>query len=167
MASCADAYKPFDEGDGDIPTAKGSPATVGNAEFSGTLNSISLEGQGWTQAQVDAMVTPNPFTLVIEDNKVGCSYITPPKQLLCPDSSNPNVVEASYEEEIAEEGGGKSIFSAYIKITLDNAANPTTAKVEYHLKFYSSAYAADQRYSDTFIAVYEGTLNKKVASSGG
>ena len=164
MASCADAYKPFDEGDGDIPTAKGSPATVGNAEFEGTLNSISLVGDGWPQDQVDDMVNPNPFTLVIEDNKVGCSYITPLKQLLCPDSSNPNIVEASQEEEIAEEGGGKSIFSAYIKITLDDATNPTTAKVEYHLKFYSTEYADDPRYSDTFIAVYEGTLNKVVSS---
>ena len=164
MASCADAYKPFDEGDGEIPTAKGSPATVGNAEFEGTLNNISLTGEGWTKEQVDMLVNANPFTLVIEDNKVGCSYITPPKQLLCPDSSNPNIVEASQEEEIAEEGGGKSIFSAYIKITLDNANTPTTATVEYHFKLYSSEYSYPGR-SDTVIAKYEGSLNK-VASSG-
>ncbi len=148
---------------GDVPTATGSPATVGNAEFEGTLNNISLTGKGWTKEQVDMLVNANPFTLVIEDNKVGCSYIMQ-KQLLCPDSSNPNVVEASHEEEVAEEGGGKSIFTAYIKITLDDTNNPTTATVEYHFKLYSSEYSYPGR-SDTVIARYEGTLNK-VTSSG-
>ena len=164
MASCADAYKPFDEGDGDIPTAKGSPATVGNAEFEGAINNISLTGEGWTKEQVDMLVNANPFSLGIQYSKVGCSYIIQ-KQLLCPDSSNPNVVEASHEEEVAEEGGGKSIFTAYIKITLDNANNPTTATVEYHFKLYSSAYAADPGHSDTVIAIYEGTLNKVTSPS--
>ena len=143
-----------------IPTASGSPATVGNAEFSGTLNNISIYGNGWTKEQVDALVMANNFSLGIENNKAGCSYITPPKQLLCPDSSNPNVVETS-AEEVAEDG---STFAAYIKITLDNAANPTTATVEYHFKLYSPEYSGSGM-SDTVVAVYEGTLNKVTSGS--
>ncbi len=145
---------------GSIPTASGSPATVGNAEFSGTLNNISISGDGWTKEQVDALVMADNFSLLIEGNNAGCSYITPPKQLLCPDSSNPNVVETS-AEEVLEDG---STFAAYIKITLDNAANPTTATVEYHFKLYSPAYSGSGM-SDTVVAVYEGTLNKVTSGS--
>ena len=110
------------------------------------------------------MVNPNPFTLVIEDNKVGCSYITQ-KQLRYINSSNPNVVEAD-STTVADEGTeSETTYTAYIKITLDDANNPTTAEVEYHLKFYCPAYAANPGYSDTFIAVYEGTLNKVTSPS--
>ena len=164
MASCANAYKPFDEGDGEIPTAKGSPATVGNAEFEGTLNNISLTGEGWTKEQVDMLVNANPFTLVIEDNKVGCSYITQ-KQLRYINSSNPNVVEAD-STTVADEGTeSETTYTAYIKITLDDANNPTTATVEYRLDFNCPAYAAaGAGMSATFTAIYGGTLDKVVSS---
>ena len=102
------------------------------------------------------MVNPDPFSLLIQDNKAGCSYIVPPKQLLCPDSSKPNVVETS-AEEVLEDG---TTYTISIKITLDDAANPTTATVEYNFKLYSPAYAANPAYSDTVTAKYEGTLNK-------
>ncbi|TKZ22746.1 hypothetical protein EZH24_13255 [Brachyspira catarrhinii] len=94
---------------GSIPTASGSPATVGNAEFSGTLNNISISGDGWTKEQVDALVMADNFSLSIEGNNAGCSYIVPPKQLLCPDSSNPNVVETSVEE-VLEDGTTYTIY---------------------------------------------------------
>ena len=98
------------------------------------------------------------FGLLISDNKVSCPYITQ-EQLLCPDSSKPNVVEASQETVVSEGTESETTYTAYIKITLDNAANPTTATVEYQLKFYCPAYAAAGM-SDTFTAKYEGTLNK-------
>ena len=53
---------------GSIPTASGSPATVGNAEFEGTLNNISLVGEGWTEEQVNNIISS--FSLSILDNKV-------------------------------------------------------------------------------------------------
>ena len=109
------------------------------------------------------MVNPNPFTLVIEDNKVGCSYITQ-KQLRYINSSNPNVVEAD-STTVADEGTeSETTYTAYIKITLDDANNPTTATVEYRLDFNCPAYAAAGM-SATFTAIYGGTLDK-VASSG-
>ena len=95
------------------------------------------------------------FGLYILDNKVSCAYITQ-EQLLCPDSSKPNVVETS-KEEVLEDG---TTYTISIKITLDDAANPTTATVEYTFKLYSPAYAANPAYSDTVVAKYEGTLNK-------
>ena len=105
------------------------------------------------------MITP--FALSILDNKVYAGT-TMRGELLCPDSSKPNVVEASGETVLNEEGE-KTIYTEYIKITLDNAANPTTAKVDYQLKFYSSAYAASGM-SDTFTAKYEGDFTKKAGS---
>ena len=98
------------------------------------------------------------FGLLISDNKVSCPYIMQ-EQLLCLDSSKPNVVEAS-QETVGEDG---STYTAYIKITLDDAANPTTATVEYNFKLYSPGYAANPAYSDTVVAKYEGTLNKVVS----
>ena len=157
--SCSNVYKVSDDGNGDLPTAKGTPATVGNAEFSGALNNISISGAGWTKEQVDAMVMADSFSLAIEGNNAGCSHITPPKQLLCPDSSKPNVVETS-AEEVAEDG---STFTAYIKITLDNADNPTTATVEYYFKLYSPGYSGSGM-SDTVVAKYEGDFTKKAGS---
>ena len=148
-------------GGGSIPTASGSPATVGNAEFSGTLNNTSLVGNGWTKEQVDNMVMQTgDFGLYILDNKVSCAYITQ-EQLLCPDSSKSNVVEAS-QETVLEDG---TTYTAYIKITLDDAANPTTTTVEYNFKLYSPAYAANPAMSDTVTAKYEGTLNKVASGS--
>ena len=98
------------------------------------------------------------FGLLISDNKVSCPYITQ-EQLLCPDSSKPNVVEASQETVLED----RTTYTVYIKITLDNAANPTTATVEYNFKLYSPGYAANPAYSDTVVAKYEGTLNKVVS----
>ena len=165
MASCADAYKPFDEGDGDIPTAKGSPATVGNAEFEGTLNNISLTGEGWTQEQVEGLIPVDPFFLIIQDSKLYLGSTIRGEQLLCPDSSNPNIIELSKETVLEDEdGSGQTIYTEYIKIILDNAASPTTAEIEYRFKLYVPA--AGTPYSDTVIARYEGTINKKVASPG-
>ena len=46
----------------------GNPANVGDAEFEGTLNNISLVGEGWTEEQVNNMISP--FSLSILDNKV-------------------------------------------------------------------------------------------------
>ena len=165
MASCADAYKPFDEGDGEIPTAKGNPATVTDTEFEGTINNISLVGKGWTEEQVTGMITP--FLLSISGNKVyaGLTMRGQGQQLLSPNSSNPNVVEASAEEVLEEGTESETTYTEYIKIILDDAANPTTAKVEYHLKFYCPAYAASGM-SDTFTAIYEGDFRKKDTSSG-
>ena len=103
------------------------------------------------------------FPLSIAGNKVGCPYITQ-KQLLCPDSSKPNVVEAN-SEEVLDDCGEKTIYTTYIKITLDNAANPTTATVEYHFKLYSSGYSGVPGMSDTVVAKYEGTLSKVTSGS--
>ena len=58
----------------------------------------------------------------------------------------------------------ETTYTEYIKIILDNAASPTTAEIEYHLKFYCPAYAANPGYSDTVIARYEGTINKFTSS---
>ena len=111
------------------------------------------------------MITP--FALSILDNKVYAGTTMRGEQLLCPDSSKPNVVEASGETVLDEEGE-KTIYTEYIKITLDNATNPTTAKVDYQLKFYSSAYAAsgmsDTFTAKTFTAKYEGDFTKKAGS---
>ena len=152
------------DGGGSIPTASGSPANVGNAEFEGTLNNISLVGEGWTEDKVTPMITP--FALSILDNKVYAGLtMNSGQQLLCPDSSNPNVVEASAEQVTGAGTESETTHTEYIKITLDNAANPTTAKVEYHLKFYCPAYAAAPGMSDTFTAKYEGTFNKVASGS--
>ena len=149
---------------GSIPTASGSPATVGNAEFSGTLNNASLVGNGWTKDTVDNMVMQTgDFGLLISDNKVSCAYITQ-EQLLCPDSSKPNVVEASQETVLSAGTESETTFTAYIKITLDNADNPTTATVEYYFKLYSPEYSGSGM-SDTVVAKYEGTLNKVTSGS--
>ena len=150
------------DGGGSIPTASGSPANVGDAEFEGTLNNISLVGGGWTEEQVNNMIYP--FALSILDNKVYAGLTMSGQQLLCPDSSNPNVVEASAEQVSGAGTESETTHTEYIKITLDNAANPTTAKVEYHLKFYCPAYAASGM-SDTFTAKYEGTFNKVTSGS--
>ena len=163
MASCADAYKPFDEGDGEIPTAKGSPAIVTDAEFEGAINNISLVGDGWTEEQVTSMITP--FLLSISGSKLYLGLTIRGEQLLCPDSSNPNIIELSKKTVLEEGTESETTYTEYIKIILDDAANPTTAEVEYHLKFYCPAYAANPGYSDTFIAVYEGTLNKVTSPS--
>ena len=162
MASCANAYKPFDEGDEEIPTAKGSPATVADAQFSGplTLKENSLKGNGWTQEQVEGLVTVNPFELIIQDSKLYLGATMRGEQLLCPDSSNPNIIELSKKTVLGEGTEDETTYTEYVKITLDDANNPTTAEVEYHFKLYSPAYAADPRYSDTVTAIYEGTLNK-------
>ena len=141
----------------------GNPANVGDAEFEGTLNNISLVGEGWTEDKVTPMITP--FALSILDNKVYAGLTMRGQQLLCPDSSNPNVVEASAEQVTGAGTESETTHTEYIKITLDNAANPTTAKVEYHLKFYCPAYAAAPGMSDTFTAKYEGTFNKVASGS--
>ena len=167
LASCADAYKPFDEGDGEIPTAKGSPANVADAQFSGplTLKENSLKGNGWTQEQVESLVTVNPFLLDIQDSKLTLGATMRGEQLLCPNSSNPNIIELSKKTVLDEGTESETTYTEYIKIILDDAANPTTAEVEYHLKFYCPAYAVDPNFSDTFTVIYEGTLNKVTSPS--
>ena len=87
------------------------------------------------------------------------------EQLLCPNSSNPNIIEVSKETVLEEGTDSETTYTEYIKITLDDANNPTTAGVEYHFKLYVPAYAAYPGYSDTVVAIYQGTLNK-VTSSG-
>ena len=103
-----------------------------------------------------------PFALSILDNKVYAGT-TMRGELLCPDSSKPNVVEASGKTVLEEGTESETTYTEYIKITLDNAANPTTAKVDYQLKFYCPAYAASGM-SDTFTAKYEGDFTKKAGS---
>ena len=69
------------------------------------------------------------------------------------------------QETVASAGTeSETTYTAYIKITLDNAANPTTATVEYQLKFYCPAYSGSG-YSYTFTTKYEGTLNKVASGS--
>ena len=148
-----------------IPTATGSPATVANAEFSGPLENTSLTGKGWTKEQVENMVTVNPFQLSIQDSKLYLGATMRGEQLLCPNSSNPNIIEVSKETVLGEGTDDETTYTEYIKITLDDANNPTTAGVEYHFKLYAPAYAAYPGYSDTVAAIYQGTLNK-VTSSG-
>ena len=82
------------------------------------------------------------------------------EQLLCPDSSNPNVVEANGKSEL--EGGG--YWQEYIKMTLDNANSPTKATITFHFKMYEPAYAAYPSMSDTVVAIYEGDFTKKSGS---
>ena len=166
MASCADAYKPFDEGDVDVPTAKGSPANVADAQFSGplTLKENSLKGKGWTQEQVEGLVTVNPFLLDIQNSKLTLGATMRGEQLLCPNSSNPNIIELSKETVLDEGTDSEATWTEYIKITLDDANNPTTAGVEYHFKLYVPLYGA-AGISDTVTAIYEGTLNKVTSPS--
>ena len=58
----------------------------------------------------------------------------------------------------------KFTFTAYIKITLDDANNPTTAEVEYHFD-WNCPENADVSLPTNNMAIYKGTL-KKVTSSG-
>ena len=138
-----------------IPTASGNNATVGNAEFTGDIKCKYLNGNGWTEEAVNNMITP--FTLEISGNKVYMGLtMKSGKQLLCPDSSNPNVVEA--DGKLEQDG---TTWQEYIKITLDNANNPATATIIYWFGMYIPAYAENPSMSDTVVARYEGTLNKK------
>ena len=68
MASCANAYKPFDEGNGDVPTATGNPATdLTDATYTGDLNLVSYDPPDMK----DTFDNPlTGFTLQIAGNKI-------------------------------------------------------------------------------------------------
>ena len=162
--SCKSNEEPGGASGLNIPTATGSPATVANAEFSGPLENTSLTGEGWTQEQIEGLAPVNPFLLSIQDSKLYLGATMRGEQLLCPNSSNPNIIEVSKETVLGEGTDSETTYTEYIKITLDDANNPTTAGVEYHFKLYVPAYAYPG-HSDTVVAIYQGTLNK-VTSSG-
>ena len=105
-------------------------------------------------------MTEGSFLLSIQDNKVYAGT-TIRGELLCPDSSNPNVVEASGESVL---DGGAS-WKEYIKMTLDNTTSPTKATVLYHFGMYEPAYSSHPGMSDTVVAKYEGTLSKVTSGS--
>ena len=64
MASCADAYKPFDEGDGDVPTATGDPASdLAEAKYTGSVRRTANEGAAVGAENFD-------FVLEIAGNKI-------------------------------------------------------------------------------------------------
>ena len=65
------------------------------------------------------------------------------------------MVEASQKSQDAGIGN----TTAYIKITLDDKDNPTSAKVEYRLKcYYYYSSSRNEIYKIDYTAIYEGTL---------
>lgn len=143
--SCSSNENPSGGGGGglDIPKASGNPVTMNNIVLSGYLK-CTLPPNGWSsKAEAEAFINDSSmttnvdgekgFVLIISNNTAYGLYAASSSgngsQLLCPDSSNPNVVEAS--GEFKEEG---SSISDYIKITFDDFTNITKAEVMYLLK---------------------------------
>ena len=155
--SCKNNDKTGSEGGiSSIPTASGNPATVGNAIFTGTLTRTALNGISETEAEsgtapATLRVAPDSadnFGLEIAGSKVstGVAGALQGKQLLT--SGDNKVVEAS--GEYSSEG---MTIKEYIKITLDNASNPTTAQVEYQMGTSGNGIG--------FTATYTGNLTKQ------
>ncbi len=164
MASCADAYKPFDEGDGDVPTATGNPASVGDVVFVGELTRTALSGISETEAESGtapatlrvAPDSPDNFGLEIKESKINTGFLGVLYGIQLLSNSDTKVVEASGESTDPDAG---ITTKEYIKITLDDALNPTTATVIYQMS------SSGGEGFPTMSAKYEGTLNK-VTSSG-
>ena len=144
MASCSDAYKPFDEG---------TPATVGDVSFEGTLNRTALSGISEAEAEGGTapatLTVPDEFQLEIVDSKINTGIFGALQGIQLLSNSDAKVVEASGESTV---DGMTS--KEYIKITLDDAANPNTATVIYQMGSSGEGFP-------TMMATYEGTLNKQ------
>ena len=156
--SCSNVYKVSDDGNGDVPTATGNPATVGDVVFVGTLTRTALSGISETEAEsgtapATLSVAPDSsdnFGLEIVDSKVNTGFLGVLYGIQLLSNSDAKVVEASGQVKSEEEG---ITTSEYIKITLDDAANPTTATVIYKMGSSGSGIKMS--------ATYEGTLNKQ------
>ena len=154
--SCSNVYKVSDDGNIDVPTATGNPATVGDVVFVGTLTRTALSGISETEAESGtapatlsvAPDSPDNFGLEIVDSKVNTGFLGVLYGIQLLSNSDTKVVEAS--GKTIEEG---ITTSEYIKITLDDAANPTTATVIYKMGSSGSGIKMS--------ATYEGTLNKQ------
>ena len=138
-----------------IPTASGNPATVGNVTFAGTLNRTALSGISEDEANSGTapatLTAPDSFQLEIVDSKVNAGILGALQGIQLLSNSDAKVVEAS-----GQGSGDGATWAEYIKITLDDATNPTTATVVYQMG--SSAG------NITMQATYEGTLNKDTST---
>ncbi|WP_432632449.1 hypothetical protein [Brachyspira sp.] len=137
---------------GSIPTATGNPATVGDVTFAGTLNRTVLSGISEQEAESGTapatLKVPDDFQLEITGSKVNAGIIGTLQGIQLLYNSDAKVVEASGE---LTDSGIK--VKEYIKITLDDAANPTTATVIYQMGSSGNGI--------NMLATYEGTLNKQ------
>ena len=149
MASCADAYKPFDEG---------TPATVGDVVFVGTLNRTALSGISEAEAEggtaPSTLTAPDSFQLEIVDSKINTGIFGALQGIQLLSTSDAKVVKASGELTDADSG---TTANESIELTLDDTANPTTAKVIYKMGSSGDGYP-------TMSATYEGTLTKATSS---
>ena len=154
--SCKNKDKTGSEGGINIPTASGNPATVGNVVFAGTLTRTALSGISEDEANSGTapatLTAPTDFQLEITDSKVNAGLLGTLIGIQLLSNSDANVVEASGEG--SEEG---YTYKEYIKITLDNASNPTTATVVYQ--------AGNSGNGINMQATYEGTLNKDTSAA--
>ena len=151
--SCKSNEDPGSGGSGlNIPTATGNPATVGDVTFAGTLNRTALSGiseQEASEGGAPATLTvPDSFQLEIAGSKVNAGILGTLQGIQLLSNSDAKVVEASGESTV---DGMTS--KEYIKITLDDAANPNTATVIYQMGSSGEGFP-------TMMATYEGTLNK-------
>ena len=135
-----------------IPTASGNPATVGNVVFAGTLNRTALSGISEDEANSGtAPATLDSFQLEIVDSKINGGILGAFQGIQLLSNSDAKVVEASAQVDY----DGATV-AEYIKITLDDATNPTTATVVYQM--------GSQAEGMTVQATYEGTLNKDTSA---
>ena len=145
--SCKNDDKTGNGGGGslNIPTASGNPASVGNVTLKGNLTRTGTTGQG---ELIAPDTTIQNYEVVIKDNKVTAGsvlQILSGKQLF----GDGNVVEASGELVEVSEG---ITTTEYIKLTLNNAQNPTKADVEYIFGSRSSVA--------NYTVTYTGTITK-------
>ena len=149
--SCKNDDKTGNGGGGslNIPTASGNPASVGNVTLKGNLTRTGTTGQG----ELIAPDTTYPnFQVVIANNKATAQTLlgalASGKQLF----GDGNIVAASGElVEVSE--GITTTSREYIKLTLDNAQNPTKAEVEYIFGSSNSEV--------NYTVTYTGTITKQ------
>ena len=149
--SCKNDDKTGNGGGGslNIPTASGNPASVGNVTLKGNLTRTGTTGQG----ELIAPDTTYPdFQVVIVNNMATAQTIlgalASGKQLF----GDGNVVAASGElVEVSE--GITTTSREYIKLTLDDAKNPTKAEVEYIFGSSNSEV--------NYTVTYTGTITKQ------
>ena len=148
--SCKNDDKTGNGGGGslNIPTASGNPASVGNVTLKGNLTRTGTTGQG---ELIAPDTTIQNHEVVIKDNKVTAGsvlQILSGKQLF----GDGNVIEASGElVEVSE--GITTTSREYIKLTLDDAKNPTKAEVEYIFGSSNSEV--------NYTVTYTGTITKQ------
>ena len=143
--SCKNDDKTGNGGGGslNIPTASGNPASVGNVTLKGNLTRTGTTGQG---ELIAPDTTIQNYEVVIKDNKVTAGsvlQILSGKQL----SLNGNI--ATTEIQLVNAG---ITTTEYIKLTLNNAQNPTKADVEYIFGSRSSVA--------NYTVTYTGTITK-------